>query len=143
MSDVQGPQDQPLFDPPPVRGARKIYTAVSGVGLAGSSEIIWSHGGTVNPEAAETGPPWVAPFNLTLNTLILTLAATTNVALSVGTYRNGVLQRTDSIGTATLVASFALAIPLTAGQTLQPVLLAAATGTGSGLGICYRYTRSA
>lgn len=142
MSDVQGPQDQPMFDPPAVRGARKIYTAVSGAGVGGS-EIIWSHGDKVNPAAAETGPPWVAPFNLTLNTLILTLAATTNVALSVGTYRNGVLQRTDSMPTATLVWPLSLNISLAAGQTLQPVLLAAPTGTGIGLGICYRYVRSA
>lgn len=138
MSDVHSPSHSPIFDPVPLVPARRVYTFADG-----SDEIIWSHGGTVNPSATETGPPWVAPFNLTIDQLILTLAATTNVTLSVGTTRNGVLLRTDTIPTATLVITYTLAVVLTAGQTLQPILLAAATGTGVGLGVIYRYHRSA
>lgn len=137
MSDVHSPSHNPIFDPVPLIPARRVYT------FAGSDEIPWSHGGTVNPSATETGPPWPAPFNLTLDTLILTLAAASNVTLSVGTTRNGVLLTTKTIAPATLVVSYALGITMTAGQTLQPILLAAATGTGVGLGIIYRYHRSA
>lgn len=139
MSDVQGPANTPILGGKVVRGNRKVYTSVS----TSAREVIWSHGGQVNPSATETGPPWVAPFNLTLNSLILTLAAATNVSLMIGTNRNGVLLRADAMPTATLVNTIALAISLTAGQTLQPTLLGAATGTGVGLGICYRYTRAA
>lgn len=137
MSDVNAPAGTPIFNPPPIRGNRKVYTSING-----GDEIIWSHGGTVNPQTAETGSPWPAPFNLTLDTLTLTLAAVTNVALSIATTRNGVLLRTDTMPTATLVITYTLGITMTAGQTLQPILLAASTGTGVGLGVIYRYHRS-
>lgn len=138
MSDVQGPANTPLFGGPPIRGNRRVYSTADG-----SDEIIWSHGGTVNPSATETGPPWVAPFNLAIDSLILTLAAASNVTLSIGTTRNGILLRTDTIAPATLVQTYALTTTMVAGNTLQPILLAAATGTGVGLGVCYRYHRTA
>lgn len=144
MSNVQGPSDQPLFDPSAVRGNRKIYSVESAPGTnpIDSDEIVWSHGGFVNPTASETGPPWPAPNNLTIVTLYLTLAAASNVNLSVGTYRNGVLLATSTITAGNLVQAFALGFAFTTGQTLQPVLAAAATGTGVSLGVIYRYTRA-
>lgn len=137
MSDVQGPANNPLLTGIIIGGNQRVYTSAED-----SEEIVWAHGGQVNPASNETGPPWVAPYNLTLHTMILTLAGATNVTLTVGTYRSGVLLRTDTIVAATLVATYALDISMRPGQTLQPVLLAVATGTGIGLAITYRYTPS-
>lgn len=140
MSDVHGPSLWPIFEAKPVRGARQIFLAATAP--ADSVDQEWSHGGTVNPSADETGPPWPAPFNLRLNTLYLTLQTVSNVALVVHTFVNGVDvdNRTLTIGNA--IQPYAVNIAMNSGDTLQPRLIAAATGTGIGLGIIYRYTHA-
>lgn len=137
MSDVHAPSHNPIFDPVPLIPARRVYTFAGG-----SDEIPWSHGGTVNPGSTETGEPWPAPFNLTLDRLYLTLAGASNVTLSVGTNVNGVLITTKTIGAGPLIVVYALGISMAQDATLQPTLLAAPTGTGVGLGVIYRYSRA-
>lgn len=138
MSNVQGPADQPLFDPPAIRGSHKIYSAAGAGGAGGGSES-WSHAETVNPSASEFGGPCVFPFAVRLYALYLSLVNASNVALTVNTVINGGVASVNTLPVGSTLTKFTLNLSVPADQRLYPVLLAAATGTGYGLGVTYWY----
>lgn len=101
-------------------------------------DLLWTHSGRVNPSAADTGKPWTAPRDLTLDALILTLESASDIPLSVDTAIDGAVQRTNTIEPGAHCVSHPLGIAVAAGTTLHPTLLAATDGTGIGLWIVYR-----
>lgn len=138
MSDVNAPANQPIFDPPPIRGNRKVYTSING-----GDEIDWAHNGLVNPTATEIGSPWPAPYKLTINTLHLTLGVASNVNLIVGTMVDGVIVQSSTLIAGNTIQPFTPALTLVSGAILQAILTAAPSGTGKNLGVIYRFTRAA
>ena len=104
------------------------------------SESKWSYSGTVNPASNTFGQRWLPPNNLVLVSLVLTLYSAASVGtISVSTYINNVLTRTDTLANGSTSVIVDLGVPVSLNVPVYPRLLANATGNGVGLGIVYRW----
>jgi hypothetical protein len=117
--------------------------AVSYIGLPGdpSDNVFdqkWSYSGIVKPTANTSGQKWPCPFDCQISSLWLTLQTASSTAYSIRTYVNNVLQTTSVLPAGSLQQEFSMHVRLRPGDILYPMILTAASGTGTQLGIVYR-----
>ena len=124
-----------------VREIRKLWKQLNsaGPGAAIPLEKAWSYSGVVAPFEDRVGQPWIAPGNLSIANMQVTLAETSSVSYTVDVRVSNELVASINVPAGFSSVLSAVGANVLKGQTVKVTLRAAAGGDGENMGMVLRY----